>query len=141
MSPSDTVSVKYPGVSRSYTAIKIFFGIVSRGTWDGPEQIDILFNNQGDLRSRSIFARDIGLTGQCSADNTDYYYRIRHDYTYSTQNIELWWSLKMSGFSGTTNGQWAITEVLLLLRACDKRCITCTTSTIACTSCVTSGTY
>lgn len=36
---SDTVQIKYPGVSRPYQGIKILFGLVSRGNWAGPEMI------------------------------------------------------------------------------------------------------
>lgn len=54
--------------------------------------------------------RSYDLLGQCSADNTDFFYRIVQNYnTYTTQNTELAWTVKLNGISGTTNGQWAVT--------------------------------
>jgi hypothetical protein len=103
-SPSDKVKVEYSGITRPYQDIKIFFGIISRGSWDGTEQIDITFSNMGDLKSRNIFARDFGLSGKCSPDSTDYIYRIRGDYIYTTQNTPLSWDIQISGINGNTNG-------------------------------------
>lgn len=109
-STSDTLQVKYPGITRPYQAIKIIFGLVSRGSWSGSQQIEINFVNTGELRSQSIMTRSYDLLGQCSADNTDFFYRIVQNYnTYTTQNTELAWTVKLNGISGTTNGQWAVT--------------------------------
>lgn len=141
LSMSDTLTVRYPGVTRPYQGIKILFGLVTRGSWAGPEMLEIRFANNGDLRSQSVYTRNIDLLGQCSPDNTDFYYRVVINHAYPTQSTELVWNVGWSGISGSTNGQWGITEVLLLLRACDQRCIVCTTSTITCTSCTTSGAY
>lgn len=34
--PADSFQVTYPGVTRPYQSIKILFGVVSRGSWNGP---------------------------------------------------------------------------------------------------------
>lgn len=59
--------------------------------------------------TRSVFSRDFGLTGKCSADNTDYRYRIIQNSVYTTQNTQLTWNFQLINLSGGIDGQWGIT--------------------------------
>lgn len=49
------------------------------------------------------------MQGQCSADLTDKYFRIAQDITYSNQNEQFNWDIRINGATGGISGKWAIT--------------------------------
>ena len=103
--------------------------------------ISTTFINAANTMTRGINTFDIDLFSQCTGDSTQKYFRIIWDYVYTTQNTQLDWTIQITGLNGGSLGNWAITQVLLLSKSCDKRCLICTTSTVTCTACTNLGTW
>lgn len=105
--PTEGLEVRYPGVTRTYGGIKIIFGIIIKGVWANTEQMQFKFINTGDTLTRAITTHDVPMLGTCIADSTDKYSRVIIDYTYTTQNTELVWTVNITGYTGAPGVGWA----------------------------------
>jgi len=86
----------------------MLFGLISKGNWSGLEQLVITFTNTNETQARSINIKDFPLNGKCSADNSDYIYRIVIDYpAFTTQNTTMTWDIKITNYNLAYTGMWA----------------------------------
>lgn len=106
-----TITITYSGITRNYQKPMMMVGVLLMGSsFVSGCFIDLRFTNVPTTDSMAVSSAGRLLAGTCGG-TTERYYRFKETYpSYSTQNTPLIWTVKLSGYVGSSgDAKWGIT--------------------------------